>query len=115
MLEVAASLSDEVETCLRATDELSKRVFLLSVQKHYALAAKCILKQALNGESFLFPKSLSFLCQFSKPSQFSKSNSVQGLLYVARKLPIPVKTYLLLDEFKLVQMNEFLSVQAMID
>ncbi|KAK2722562.1 hypothetical protein QYM36_002936, partial [Artemia franciscana] len=30
LLEVAASLSDEVQTCLRATDELSKRVFLLS-------------------------------------------------------------------------------------
>ena len=51
LLEVAASLSDEVQTCLRASNELSKHVFLLNVQKHYASVAKYILKQVLNGES----------------------------------------------------------------
>ncbi|KAK2727073.1 hypothetical protein QYM36_007804 [Artemia franciscana] len=40
LLEIAASVSDEVQTCLRATDKLAKCVFLLSIQKHYTLAAK---------------------------------------------------------------------------
>ena len=86
LLEVAASLCDEVQTCLRATYELSKRVFLLSVKKHYASAVKCILKQALNGESSLFLKSLSFL----NSGQFSKSNSI-GFVVCRPKAAHPSK------------------------
>ena len=87
LLEVAASLSDEVQTCLRATDELSKRVFLLSVQKHYTSGCKVHFKASFEQRIFVVPEKLVFL----KPKPVFEVKFYSGFVVCHPKTAYPSK------------------------
>lgn len=91
--------SDEISKILQAVTEKHRTVFCFQAQKHYAESVKHIIKKS----SLSSPLLKSFSC--FHPNERVSTNSCHSIVEVARVMPWEVPTDILLDEWKLLQLE----------